>query len=421
MKNQHTDAEYIELKYRLDVKLNEATAKLEEMVREWTEELLKKHRLLAEQQENVKRAYEELKEKDRLLAESERKYRVIVRSAGDAIITLNADNVVLSWNEGACEIFGYSDEEAIGRNIDELLIREDVRDEALQLTRKAHGGEKIRSFETVRYSKDGMPKDVLITATPLKDPGGKIYAISLIYKDITQLKIAQQRLIQSERQVALGLIAGNIGHELNNAVGELSIYTALLKKRPEDAEHVREMIGTISELVEKISMHGRNLLSLSRPAKPEMREISLEGVLEETTETMVICGILKRFTILREYTPNLPAILGDKSLLEQAIRNLEINAVHAMGDEGTLTVGTKISSNKGFVEFFIRDTGHGMSAATKEKIFEPFFTTKSDGKGTGLGMHIVKQIVEQHKGSIRIESEPGKGTTMILGFPVKRD
>jgi len=415
------DAEYLEAKRRLDVKLREATTKLEEMVAEWSEELLKKHRLLVQHQEHIQRAYEDLQERDQKLEESERRYRAIVESAGDAIITLDADDTILSWNEGAADIFDYSAEEAVGRNIDDLLIREDVRHEALQLTQKAHGGEKIRTFETVRYSKDGTPKNVLITATPLKDPEGTVSAISLIYKDITQLKIAQQRLIRSERQAALGLIAGSIGHELNNAVGELLIYAKLLEKSPDDAEHVREMISNINELLERISIHGRNLLTLSRPAKPEMKAMSLQSVLDETTEMMVVCGILKRFTIRREYSAECPAVFGDAHLLGQAIRNIEINAAHAMGEEGTLTLGTRPSHDRRYAEFSIGDTGHGMSEEVREKIFEPFFTTKSDGKGTGLGMYVVKQIVEQHKGTIRIESELDRGTVITVGLPTRRD
>ncbi|UCE18329.1 MAG: PAS domain S-box protein [Gemmatimonadota bacterium] len=418
--SRERDEEYIEAKWKLEMQLQEATSKLEEMVRNWSDELLKKHRLLAEQQERVREAYEALQEKDQKLEESERKYRAIVESAGDAIISLDAENTVLSWNEGAHEVFGYSQDEAIGKNIDELLIKEDIRDEALQLTRKAHGGEKIMTFESVRYAKDGRPKNVLITATPLKDPQGRTYAISLIYKDITQLKIAQQRLIQSEKQAALGLIAGSIGHELNNAVGEMLIYANLLKKNPEDVEQVKELIDTIGEIVERCSIHSRDLLSLSRPAEPEMKTLSLETILEDTTQTMVTCGLLKRFTIVRDYTPNLPSVLGDRNQIEQIIRNLEINGAHAMGDEGTLTIGTRCSKDGQFVEFLIKDTGHGMSQEIREKIFEPFYTTKCDGAGTGLGMHVVKGIVEQHKGYIRIESEVGKGTTMIVGIPTRK-
>jgi signal transduction histidine kinase len=110
-------------------------------------------------------------------------------------------------------------------------------------------------------------------------------------------------------------------------------------------------------------------------------------------------------------------ILADVNLLEQVIRNLEINAAHAMGDEGTLTIGTSLSKDGNFVEFSINDTGPGISEETQKKIFQPFFTTKADGKGTGLGLPIVKQIVEQHQGYINIKSKMGKGTTVIIGIP----
>jgi len=100
------------------------------------------------------------------------------------------------------------------------------------------------------------------------------------------------------------------------------IYTNLLKKNPEDAEQVKELIGSISEIVERISIHGRDLLSLSRPAEPEMKTLSVEIILEATTQTMVTCGILKQFELVREYTSNLPSVLGDKNLLGQIIRNL---------------------------------------------------------------------------------------------------
>ena len=198
------------------------------------------------------------------------------------------------------------------------------------------------------------------------------------------------------------------------------IYANLLKKNPEDAEQVKELIDTIGEVVERCSIHGLNLLSLSRPAEPSMKILSIETILEETTQTMVTCGLLKRLNLVRDYTPNLPSVLGDRNQFEQIIRNLEINAAHAMGDEGTLTIGTRCSKDGQYVEFLIKDTGHGMSQETQEKIFEPFYTTKSDGKGTGLGMHVVKGIVEQHKGYIRIESELDQGTTMIVGIPMRK-
>ena len=139
---------------------------------------------------------------------------------------------------------------------------------------------------------------------------------------------------------------------------------------------------------------------------------------EETTNILLISGILKRYTIPREYTKNLPLIHGDRHLLEQVIRNLEINSAHAMGNRGILTVGTKMSADDTYVEFYIKDTGCGIPEDKLDKIFEPFFTTKEDGKGTGLGIAISKRIVEEHGGYIQVDSEVGRGTTITVGIPI---
>jgi signal transduction histidine kinase len=127
------------------------------------------------------------------------------------------------------------------------------------------------------------------------------------------------------------------------------------------------------------------------------------------------------YSIVKEYSENLPLVLGDEMLLEQVIRNLEINAAHAMGDQGTLTLNTRASEDKSFVEFSITDTGHGIPDDQRDQIFLPFYTTKEKGKGTGLGMYIVKQIVEQHKGYIQLKSDIGVGTSITIGLPVVKN
>ncbi len=353
------------------------------------------------------------------LRESERLYRSIVQDAADAIVTLDEDCRVVSWNAAASDIFGYSLEEAAGRNIDDLIANKDtVADEARAFTLQAYSGGKIHSRETVRYSKDGRPKRVLISATPIMDDEGLVYLISLIYKDITTLYEAHLRLIQSEKQATLGIIAGSIGHELNNVVGGLLLTARELIKNPDDPVRTREKANLFVGHVEKIMLHGRNLLTLSQPTKPRLGTVDLARLLEETTETLIVSGVLKRFTIETDYGREIPPVHGDSNLLEQVVRNLEINASHAMDPGGTLTVGCRLSEREGFVEMFISDTGPGIDPAVREKIFEPFFTTKAEGKGTGLGLPIVKQIVEQHMGFLELSTEPGKGTTVVVGLPM---
>lgn len=353
------------------------------------------------------------------LRESERLYRSIVQDAADAIVTLDEDCRIVSWNQAASDIFGYSFEEAAGRNIDELIADNDVvADEAREFTLQAYSGGKIHARETVRYTRDGRPRRVLISATPITDDEGLVYLISLIYKDITNLYEAHLRLIQSEKQATLGIIAGSIGHELNNLVGGLLLTARELITNPDDPARTREKANLFVGHVEKIMLHGRNLLSLSQPNKPRMGTVDLAVLLDETTKTLEVSGVLKRFKVKKDYGPDLPAVHGDMNLLEQVVRNLEINAAHAMEPGGALTVGCRLSERKGFVEMFISDTGPGIDPAVRQRIFEPFFTTKAEGKGTGLGLPIVKQIVEQHMGFLELDSEPGKGTTVVIGLPV---
>jgi len=352
------------------------------------------------------------------LHKTEKQFQAIVEQAADAIVIVNDKFEILSWNEGAQYVFGYRAEQAIGQQIDTLISRDDTIKESTQLSQRILNGEKIRSFETIRYAKGEIPKNVIISGTPVKSTNGTISSICLIYKDITDLKKSQENLIQSEKQATLGFIAGSIGHELNNLVGGLMIYSHLLKDNPDDLPQVKEIANIFCEHLTSISLHARNLLSLGKPAKPEIKEVDIINLLRETTETLKISGLLKRFQIQQEFDDNLPLIKGDTHLLEQVIRNLEINSVHALGKKGQITIGAHLSENNEFVEFFIKDNGPGIPEEIQEKIFEKFFTTKSKGKGTGLGLPIVKQIVQQHKGYIRLESKPGAGANFVIGIPI---
>ncbi|MFH0994810.1 MAG: ATP-binding protein [Pseudomonadota bacterium] len=152
-----------------------------------------------------------------------------------------------------------------------------------------------------------------------------------------------------------------------------------------------------------------------------MKPIDLNGLLDKVTELLCASGLLKMCTIIREYSEALPNVSGDEMQIEQLMTNLEINAAHAMGNQGILTLRTRLSESKSSVEISITDTGHGIPDDKRGQIFLPFFTTKEKGKGTGLGMYIVKQVVDQHKGYLRLDSKVGIGTTITIGIPVKRE
>ncbi|HQI49835.1 MAG TPA: ATP-binding protein, partial [bacterium] len=195
----------------------------------------------------------------------------------------------------------------------------------------------------------------------------------------------------------------------------------LLKEMAGENEKIREIADLFCTNLEKVALHGKNLLSLSRPTKPRFEPMDLNTVINETTDTLILTGLLKHFKVDRLLCNESSYVYGDRNLLEQLIRNLEINAAHAMQPGGRLIIQTRMLKDKTFCEVTIADTGCGIPADAMEKIFQPFYTTKSEGQGTGLGLPIVKDIVEKHNGTIRLESEVGKGTRVVITLPVAND
>jgi len=355
------------------------------------------------------------------LRESEQRYRSIVEFAADAIITMSKDTYVTSWNKGAAAIFHYTEEEAIGHPIDSLIAKNGVSQEAARLSAQVLEGISLRSLEAMRYTREGEPRHVLISAAPITGDDGSVEEVSLIYKDITDLKQAHEQLLRTEKQATLGIIAGSIGHELNNLVGGLLLHARLLKEVDKEPEKVREIADLFCANLEKVALHGKNLLSLSRPTKPRFEPMDLNTVINETTDTLILTGVLKHFKVVRDLCKESSIVYGDRNLLEQLIRNLEINAAHAMKLGGKLEVRTRLSDDQSSCVLTIADNGCGIPEDALEKIFQPFYTTKSEGQGTGLGLPIVKDIIDKHNGTIQIESQVDAGTSVHIGLPVARD
>ena len=354
------------------------------------------------------------------LRESEQRFRSIVEFAEDAIITISPSKSVTSWNQGATKVFGYSESEALGSDIDELIAKDEVEEEANELSHKVLSGKNIHSHETIRFTKSGVEKHVLLSAASITDSTGLLQEVSLMYKDITQLKKAHEQLVQTEKQATLGVIAGSIGHELNNLIGGLLVHTKLLQTFKDKPDKVQEIAELILTTLEKVALHGKNLLSLSRPSKPRFEPLNLNNIINDTTETLILSGVLKQFKINKNLCDCIELVYGDRHLIEQVVRNLEINSAHAMSDKGNLILQTKIAENSDYMEVIFQDNGSGIPIEVKDKIFEPFFTTKSEGQGTGLGLPIVKDIIELHNGYIHLDSKPGEGTTITVGFPLMK-
>ncbi len=231
-------------------------------------------------------------------------------------------------------------------------------------------------------------------------------------------KIIERHLVNAERQQMVSTIAASMGHELNNALSGMVGYVELLKRSPQNTELYARFLTILPVQLSRLEMFGRELLTIGTPQKPSFGPIVLNDIFNEVITTLSGSGLLKNHRINKDFSSTLPHIIGDKGLLEQVFTNLVINAIHAMEKGGDLTCITNLSKRQGYVEIVVKDSGHGIPDGIKDKIFEAFFTTKEPGKGTGLGMYIVKQLIEQHGGVIRVLSEVDKGTSMVVELPV---
>lgn len=227
-----------------------------------------------------------------------------------------------------------------------------------------------------------------------------------------------QQLLHSEKMAALGHMAGQIGHEINNILAILKGRLEMAMNKTDDGEVMQRTLKIFARQFDRLEVHTRNLLTLGKPVPSDFKKINLIDVVDNTLRTLMETGILKYYTLNKDYQEGLPSIYGDASQIDQVLVNLLINAHHAMEDSGTLSITIRNQSNNNFVEVSIQDTGSGIPEENLSRIFEPFFTTKPVGKGTGLGLAVVKKIIDEHKGHIRVMSRVNAGTTVIMDFPV---
>jgi PAS domain S-box-containing protein len=357
---------------------------------------------------------------ERLRRQSEEAQRMrvffenIVQDAGEAIISLDTRGIIRTWNRSAEAIYGYSAEEMVGQPLQRLIppdLRQAGELRALEERLARHGC--IRNYETRRLRKDGAVLDVRITRSLLRDAGGSVIGSSAIVSDVSQEKAMESRLIQAEKLAAVGQTAASIAHEVRNALAGISGTVQVLKGHaswrdlPEGVgEEVDLQVGRIAHIVNDLLTYARP--GTVRPERADLRRL-LDRVLTVSAGAPEAAG--KR--VQRDYGDSPILADVDPAWIEQAFTNVVTNAYQAMGPGGSLRVMTR--ARNASVEIAFADDGCGMPDKVAARAFEPFFTTKV--RGTGLGLPIVRSIIEAHHGTVRLHSEPAHGTTVVLTLP----
>jgi PAS domain S-box-containing protein len=333
----------------------------------------------------------------------------ILHNTVDAIIVVDAQNRIKTWNDGARRIFGYGAEEMLGKSYD-LLLPEEARGggESLETQEAVEKDEFARFSERIRRAKDGRRLSVDIASTLLRDKKGRAVGRSCIIRDVTEVKKIQQELLRTQSLAAVGELAATVAHEIKNPLAGISGAIQVLAEGMPKNDGRREIVGEILDQVRRLDNTVRDLLNFARPITPVRQDIDLAESVASAWKLLSAQPAAEPVRFELVAAGPVPA-RGDPQLLRQVWVNLFQNAIEAMPRGGSLRVCLRPGAVPA-VE--IRDAGQGIDPAALEKIWRPFFTTKT--RGTGLGLPIVKKIIDAHGGRIWCESQPAQGTSFFV-------
>jgi PAS domain S-box-containing protein len=373
-------------------------------------------------------ANEDLRASEERIGSSERHFRALIENASDMICILDREGRQLYVSPAQERFLGFAPAEIEGRIAFELIHPDDVSRtaEAFAGILQREGGTAAIHF---RYAhKNGSWRQLSATATNLLH-NPDVRGVVVNSHDVTENRLLQEQLLQSQKMEAVGQLAGGVAHDFNNLLTVVTSYSAmLLADLPED-DAARPDIREISEAAERAAALTRQLLAFSRRQVLEPRALDLNTVVSGL-EKMLARLLPDNVRLATTLAPDLAEVYADPGQVEQVIVNLAVNARDAMPDGGSLTIQTTEAeldetycrthadvSPGAYVMLAVTDDGIGIDAQTQARIFEPFFTTKDVGKGTGLGLSTVYGITKQSGGHVAVYSEPGIGTTFKVYLP----
>jgi two-component system cell cycle sensor histidine kinase/response regulator CckA len=350
----------------------------------------------------------------------------IVRASPHAIIAVDADRNVRLWNPAATHIFGWTEDETLGRRVP--FVNEDQRKQSDEFNRRALAGEAFTNFMVERTRRDGNPVDLLVSAAPTLNASGQIDGFLAIATDMTEYKKLEQQFLRTQRLEGLGKLASGIAHDLNNVLTPISMSLELLRMKSSDTG-LHRTLDTLSSCVSRGSDLVRQILTFARGVEGERIPIQTSHLLNDMWHALKEI-FPKSIKIDTDIPRDLWKVHADATQIQQVLINLSVNARDAMPGGGMLTIHAENvnldeayiqMSGQGvpgpFVMIEIKDDGAGIPVEVRERIFEPFFTTKEVGKGTGLGLSSVAAIVKNHGGFVSLYSEVGRGTSFKVYLP----
>ncbi|HMK33898.1 MAG TPA: ATP-binding protein [Desulfomonilaceae bacterium] len=357
-----------------------------------------------------------VQDRTRELAKSERKYRRIFEGSMDMIFILDSAARFVDINRSGLTTLGYNRrEDLIGTHFAEILAH---REDCDRLIRDLDERGFVRDREYNFITKNGSLLNVLLSATGRKNEVGEIESYEGIAKDITERVHMERQLQRADKLASLGQISTGIAHEINNPLGVMLGYTQLLLRDHSAGTQIHDDLKTIEKHARNCKTVVEDLLKFARSTTTRKDPVRVNECLDEVVSLLAHQFELDNVTVIKSLSLDLPEIIADGEKLKQVFMNLLMNARHAIAGKGVISIRTEPGAADNHVRITISDTGCGIPGEFIGKIFDPFFTTKPVGEGTGLGLSVSYGIIQDHNGTIEVESVPGEGSTFTVSLPV---
>ncbi len=346
----------------------------------------------------------------------------LLESANALILGIDRAWRITVCNRAMLELTGYSRDEVLGRDVRDFITSDQRQYLTSAFAAALIGQHHAAVTVSLPTRTAGLVRTVWSIAPVGRSgaPGGPIEAVVAIGQDQSKIDALQQQVVRAERLATLGELAAGVVHELNNPLTSITVYAEYLVRKleaagsePSDVEKLRRIGGS----AQRILRFSRDLVQYARPSGRNLEAVDLAGVVRQSVS---ICEhLIERggIDLQVEVDPELPIVQAVTGQLEQVLINLITNAVHAVEAGGKITVSAKVDGPAS-VLVEVADSGPGVPDADRQKIFEPFFTTKPDGKGTGLGLPIVRNIVDQHGGEITVNRSDLGGAAFRVILPI---
>ncbi|MEW6703084.1 MAG: ATP-binding protein [Bacteroidota bacterium] len=343
----------------------------------------------------------------------------ILHISDQAIMIVSNNEKFIAWNKGAEKIFGYTEEEVMGKP-SSLLLPEGKKyfNELKHIQEEVKRAGHTKILETERKTKSGEIISVRLSVSKLPGSNGEYAGRSIVIKDYTEFKRLQAQIDQSEKLAVIGQLAAGVAHEIGNPLTSISSLVQILQRRNHD-QFMNEQLVNIKENIDRISKIVRELVDFSRPPSYETSSQDITDVIKTALGIVKYDKRVRKVKFETDLKNVLPNVNVAADQLLQVFVNILINALDAIEGNGMIIVKSNFDTKNVIVE--IGDDGCGIEDTVVEKIFDPFFTTKDVGRGTGLGLSVSYGIIKRFKGEIKVRSKLNEGSTFTIVLPIENN